>query len=57
VDVLGEVGRERADEVIHELSRLIPRYLGGTLSSAILTREKPSVEFSFPLFSKATPLR
>jgi hypothetical protein len=45
---LGEVGRERADEIILELSRLIPRYLGGTLFSAVLTREKPSVEFSFP---------
>ena len=56
VDVLGEVGRERADEIILELSRLIPRYLGGTFFSAILTREKPSVEFSFPLLPKAVPL-
>ena len=45
IDVLGEVGRERADEIILELSLLIPRYLGGTLLSAILTGEKPSVEF------------
>jgi DNA/RNA-binding domain of Phe-tRNA-synthetase-like protein len=45
VDVLSEVGRERAHEIILELSRLIPRYLGGTLLSAILTGEKPSVEF------------
>jgi DNA/RNA-binding domain of Phe-tRNA-synthetase-like protein len=45
IDVLGEVGRERADEIILELSQLIPRYLGGTLFSAILNREIPSVEF------------
>ncbi len=45
IDVLGEVGRERADEIILELSQLIPRYLGGTLFSAILTSEKPSIEF------------
>jgi DNA/RNA-binding domain of Phe-tRNA-synthetase-like protein len=46
IDVLGEVGRERAEEIIRELSELIPRYLGGTLSSALLNEEKPSVEFS-----------
>jgi DNA/RNA-binding domain of Phe-tRNA-synthetase-like protein len=45
IDVLGEVGRERADEIILQLSRLIPRYLGGTLFSTILNREEPSVEF------------
>jgi DNA/RNA-binding domain of Phe-tRNA-synthetase-like protein len=45
IDVLGEVGRERADEIILELSQLIPRYLGSTLFSAILNRENPSVEF------------
>jgi len=45
IDVLGEVGRERAQEIILELSQRIPRYLGGTLSSAILNRENPSVEF------------
>lgn len=47
IDVLGEVGRERANEIILELSELIPRYLGGTFLSAILNREKPSVEFRF----------
>ncbi len=57
IDVLGEVGRERADEIILELSRLLPKYLGGTLFSSILTREKPSVEFSFPLPPKPVPLR
>jgi DNA/RNA-binding domain of Phe-tRNA-synthetase-like protein len=46
IDVLGEVGRECADEIIRELSELIPKYLGGTLLSAILNREKISVEFS-----------
>ncbi len=45
IDVLGEVGKERADEIIQELSRLIPNYLGGTLVSAILNREKLSFEF------------
>jgi DNA/RNA-binding domain of Phe-tRNA-synthetase-like protein len=45
MDVLGEVGKERADEIILELSRLIPRHLGGVLLSAVLTVENPSVEF------------
>ena len=45
IDVLGEVGRERADEIIGELSRLIPKYLGGTISSAVLNKENPSTEF------------
>jgi len=49
IDVLGEVGRERADEIIREFSDLIPRYLGSTLFSAILDRENPSVEI--PHFS------
>jgi len=47
IDVLGDVGRERAEEIIRELSQLIPRYLGGTFFSAILNKEEPSVEFSF----------
>jgi len=46
IDVLAEVGRERAGEIIRELSKLIPGYLGGTLFSGILTREKISIEFS-----------
>ena len=45
IDVLGEVGRERAGEIIGELSRLIPKYLGGTISPAVLNRENPSTEF------------
>ena len=45
IDVLGEVGRERADEIIQELSLLIPKHLGGTLFSARLNRENLSVEF------------
>jgi len=45
IDVLGEVGRARADEIILELSALIPKYLGGTLFSAVLNRGNPSVEF------------
>jgi DNA/RNA-binding domain of Phe-tRNA-synthetase-like protein len=46
IDVLGEVGRERAQEIIRELSVLIPEYLGGNLQSAILDKEKPSFQFS-----------
>jgi DNA/RNA-binding domain of Phe-tRNA-synthetase-like protein len=45
IDVLGEVGRGRADEIILELSHLIPRYFGGAIFSTILNREKPSIEF------------
>ena len=45
IDVLGEVGRGRAGEIILELSQLIPKYLRGTLFSASLNRENPSVEF------------
>ncbi len=48
IDVLGEVGREPAGEIICELSELIPKYLGGTLFSAILNSEHPSVEFDSP---------
>jgi DNA/RNA-binding domain of Phe-tRNA-synthetase-like protein len=47
VDVLGEVGKERVDEIIHELSELIPKHLGGTTFSAILNMENPLVKFSF----------
>jgi len=45
IDVLGEVGRERADEIILELSKLIPTYLGGTLFSSILNSNNLHVEF------------
>jgi DNA/RNA-binding domain of Phe-tRNA-synthetase-like protein len=45
IDVLGEVGRERADEIIQELSQLIPKYFGGTLFSAILTSDNSYAEF------------
>jgi DNA/RNA-binding domain of Phe-tRNA-synthetase-like protein len=55
IDVLGAVGRERAGEIILELSGLIPRYLGGTVFSAVLTRERPSVELPVPLFPKVHP--
>jgi DNA/RNA-binding domain of Phe-tRNA-synthetase-like protein len=48
IDVLEEVGRGCAEEIIRELSDLIPRYLGGTLFSAILDRENPSVEIPYP---------
>ncbi len=45
IDVLGEVGKDRADEIIRELLQLMPLYLGGTILSAVLHRENPSAEF------------
>ncbi|OGP75180.1 MAG: hypothetical protein A2V86_06335 [Deltaproteobacteria bacterium RBG_16_49_23] len=47
IDVLGEVGSQWANEIINELSEGIPKFLGGTFFSAILNREKTSIEFSF----------
>ena len=44
LDVLGEVGKERADEIIGELSGLIPRYLGGQILTGVLNRGNPSAE-------------
>ena len=45
IDVLGEVGREVAEKIIQELSILIPRHLGGSIFSAILNRERSTIEF------------
>ncbi len=45
IDVLGEVGRGVAEEIIRELADLIPRYLGGSVFSAVLSRERASMEF------------
>ena len=45
IDVLGEVGRGCAVEIIEDLSRMIPGYLGGTILSDILDRANPSVQF------------
>jgi DNA/RNA-binding domain of Phe-tRNA-synthetase-like protein len=47
IDVLGEVGRKRTEEIILELQDLIPRYLGGKIFSCILNREDPIAEFDF----------
>ncbi|MBS3921431.1 MAG: hypothetical protein KG012_21365 [Deltaproteobacteria bacterium] len=47
IDVLGEVGSGLAGEIVRDLSEGVPKFLGGTLFSAILNRENPSVEFSF----------
>jgi DNA/RNA-binding domain of Phe-tRNA-synthetase-like protein len=44
IDVLGEVGKERAGEIVQELSNLVPQYLGGKIFSSILDRERPSAE-------------
>jgi DNA/RNA-binding domain of Phe-tRNA-synthetase-like protein len=45
IDVLGEVGRERAEEILQELSLLLPKFLGGTLLTGLLDRETPFSEF------------
>ncbi|OGP88195.1 MAG: hypothetical protein A2156_03820 [Deltaproteobacteria bacterium RBG_16_48_10] len=45
VDVLGEVGREQSEEIIQKLTDLIPRYLGGSIFSSILNRERFTIEF------------
>jgi len=45
IDVLGEVGREVAEEIIQDLSNLIPRYFGGSFFSTILNRESSATEF------------
>ena len=44
IDVLGEVGRGCAVEIIEDLSRMIPSYLGGTVLSEMLDRANPSVQ-------------
>jgi DNA/RNA-binding domain of Phe-tRNA-synthetase-like protein len=44
IDVLGELGRGVAEEIIQELVDLIPRYFGGAIFSAVLGRDRPSVE-------------
>jgi DNA/RNA-binding domain of Phe-tRNA-synthetase-like protein len=43
IDVLGEVGRERAAEAINDLTRWIPDYLGGTVISAVLDQQCLSI--------------
>jgi DNA/RNA-binding domain of Phe-tRNA-synthetase-like protein len=48
IDVLGEVGRECADQMIRELCDLIPNYLGGTIFSEILDIQNPSVQIPYP---------
>lgn len=47
IDVLGEVGKERAEEIIGELSQKIPNYLGGKIFSAILNSQNNSIEIPF----------
>ena len=42
IDVLGDVGKTVAETIIEDLSSLIPRYLGGTIFSALLDRENVS---------------
>jgi DNA/RNA-binding domain of Phe-tRNA-synthetase-like protein len=49
IDVLGDLGRGCAEQIIQRLSDLIPKFLGGALFSTILDRENPSVEI--PHFS------
>ena len=45
IDVLGEVGPQAAESIIRDLSRLVPRYFGGRVVSAVLSREKSALEF------------
>lgn len=48
IDLLGEVGgEEEASRIIQELSHLIPKYLGGSILSGVLHKEKTFIEFSF----------
>jgi DNA/RNA-binding domain of Phe-tRNA-synthetase-like protein len=47
IDVLEEVGSERAEEIIQDLHALIPVYLSGRISSSILNRENSFTEFDF----------
>ncbi len=42
IDVLGEVGKEVAGTIIKDLTALLPSHLGGTIFSALLTRENAS---------------
>jgi len=44
IDVLGEVGSLRAAEIIEELTNLVPRHLGGSVFSAVLSRETLSID-------------
>jgi DNA/RNA-binding domain of Phe-tRNA-synthetase-like protein len=55
IDVLGEVGREVAEEIIQELTGQIPKYVGGSVFSAILNRDRLSTEFDFPLTLPLSP--
>ncbi len=45
IDVLGEIGKGCAVEIIEELSHLIPRYLGGKVFSDVLDSEHLFTEF------------
>jgi DNA/RNA-binding domain of Phe-tRNA-synthetase-like protein len=45
IDVLGDIGKGCAVEIIEELSRLIPRHLGGTVFSDVLGRENLFTQF------------
>jgi len=45
IDVLGEVGRAVADEIIQELSERIPKYFGGSFFSTLLNQERLTTEF------------
>jgi DNA/RNA-binding domain of Phe-tRNA-synthetase-like protein len=45
IDVLGEVGRKVAEEIVQELTEQIPKYVGGSTFSEVLNREKSATEF------------
>ena len=45
IDVLGEVGRKVAEEIVQDLVEQIPKYVGGSIFSEVLNREKSTTEF------------
>ena len=45
IDVLGEVGRKVAEEIVQDLAEQIPKHVGGSIFSEVLNREKSATEF------------
>ncbi len=45
IDVLGEIGRGCAEEIVQELTERVPKYFGGSIFSGLLTSERLSIEF------------
>ena len=47
IDVLGEIGPVVAEEIIRELTRAIPVFLGGAVFSTLLNRDRRLVDIPF----------